>query len=568
MGLGGLPGTYFPLHKFSMDPKYIARTFAEFKTIVTNPGPFSVRFSNEYLEWYWAAYQNKVKNHERRQKKQQEMQDEIKQTPTGLAVVKRHLYEMPITSERRRIFQERKDKAQELIDEYSVHHATMDLWERKAQYPSIDMFTNCTTFHYHSLLEKFLEHESDVRMFWIRIALYSSLIIERYAQKYFKEAPELEEVISQVAWERTKNFSNMPSEKLHLVLVRLLRKYNIQNAVECALVLRCIENDALNTLTTADASVKIGPEEATVSTLLGLCPVEESTLFHEENLPIIKLYLYAEMNAWTPTNVFKQHPMAKEVATLPQSDLSKIPSPESMKFFFATSVPQIRKMESRLREIQVLHRNITTQDDRYINARSLYNPKTFRAEIRDAVTIQMERALKRFEIATNNLKPRSPEEEADELAEKGGVQIKPSVYYFVRRLKSEPSVSLALTLDNSGEVRRCLFDAAKEMYYERLHYFDDKLRYLHNQQAKIALTLLDQIIQKTIDENSEIFEKRSAKGFTSFLQISSNHVPLADRQLDEYGALTRHSRQNYERRYLSPFEAEKNEGPQEKAEES
>ena len=563
MGPNALPGSFFPLHTFSMHPKYIARTFGEFKKIVTNPGPFAVRFSNEYLDWYWAAYQNKVKNHERREKQLAE-EEEITHLPSGVQVMKRHPYTMPATSARRRYFQRIKDTAQAEIDDYSCRHATMDLWERKQQYPHVDVLTNCSPFHLHELLRKFLDFETDVRMFWLKIALYSALIIERFPQKYFKETPDLEGIISKVSWERTKDFSIKPSEKLHVVLLKVLRKYNAQNSVECALILRCIENSAVETLTPFDSSVKLNTAEVSLSSLLRYVPEDESTLFEAENLPIIQLYLYAEMNAWAPTNVFKQHPMTKEIATLPQSDLSKIASPEALKFFFATSVPQIRRLESRLREIQIMHRSITAQDDRYINAKTLYNPKTFRAEIRDALTIQMERALKRFENATLNLKPKSPEEEAEELSSKGGVQIKPSVYFFVRRLKSELSVSLALSLDTTGTVRKYIFDAAKEMYYERLHYFDDKLRYLHHQQSKIALTMLDQSIQKAIDEHQELFAKRSAKGFTSFLQISSQHVPLAERQLDEYGAMTKHTRENYQRRYLSPFEAGKQNQPLDK----
>ncbi|KNH06367.1 hypothetical protein XU18_2872 [Perkinsela sp. CCAP 1560/4] len=549
----GLSGSFHPLHQFSMDAKYVARTFGEFKTIIANPGPFAVKYSNEYLEWYWTAYKNKVRNHERR-----EQQDiDLREAENGVLIKKMHLYTMPATSARRRYFTRIKEDAQKEIDFYSCRHAALDLWERRPQYPFVDVINKCSTFHLHALLRKFVDFEADIRVFWLKVTLYCTLIMERFPQKYVKETPELEKIIERVRWERTEKCSNTPSETLYAVFLRALKKFNLQNAVECSVFLKCLEKNAVQTLTTFDNSVKINPNELSIDSLLQYAPSGESTLFAAENVPLVQLYLYAEMNAFFPTNVFKLHPAAKEIVTLPESDLSKIPSPESLKFFFATSVPQIRRLESRLREMQMMHRSISKQDDRYINARAVYNPKTFRAEIRDAMTIRMERALKRFENATANLKPKSPEEEAQELAEKGGVQIKPSVYFFVRRLKSELSVSLALALDTSGTVRKYLFDAAKEMYLERLHFFDDKLRYIHNQQSKIALTMLDQAIQKAISEQRDALENRKVPGYASFLHISSRHVPLADRQLDEYGAQTKHSRQNYARRYLSPFDASK-----------
>ena len=545
-----LPGGYSPLHHFSMESRYVARNFEEFKTIVSNPGPFSVKYSRDYLEWYWKAYQTKVKNHEKKSEFENKDCNEMLDSHTP-----RHLYTMPPTSARRKEHERAKAGAQLVIDRCARRHALLDVWERKPQYPHIDLFNSVTSWHIHELVRKFLDLSVSVASFWIRIVMFATLIIHKYPETFSKVAPQLKEVIEKVSWDRSsKAAGNSPTKRLHDMMNNLLRRYDIHNAVEASLVLSCLERDSLSALNVQTDSPKINLQEYHFVSLHTHVPQSTDALFKEENLALLRCYLYAEMNSWVPSPVFRAHPAAKEVVTLPSSDLSRIPSPESVQFFFAASVPQIRRLETRLKEATMIHRQIALQDDKYINPRTLYNPKTFRAEIRDEINIKMERALLKYEGASRSLKPRSPEEEAEELASQGSTQVKPSLYFFARRLKAEPTVSLALSMDSGGEVRRRLFDAAKEMYLERLHYFDDRLRYLHNQQSKVALTLLDKAIEDTIRHHEKLFGSRLHLGAGAALFLNGSHVPLAERHFDEYGAHSRQTRENYARRYISPMD--------------
>eukprot|EP00760_Papus_ankaliazontas_P007975 PhM_4_TR13627/c2_g1_i1/m.63871 len=118
------PSQYRPLHTFKMDRRYVAKTLEEFKTVITNPGAVKVNYSKDYLDWYWAAYQTKVRNHEAALKV-------AEQPPL--------LYEMPRTSRRRKDEERVKKVAQATMDKCAHEHALMDLWERRPQYPAVDL---------------------------------------------------------------------------------------------------------------------------------------------------------------------------------------------------------------------------------------------------------------------------------------------------------------------------------------------------------------------------------------------------------------------------------------------
>ena len=464
-----------------------------------------------------------------------------------------HLYTMPPTSARRKEFEQLKTHAQEVIDRCARRHALLDLWERKAQFPYIDIFTFVTPYHLHGLVAKFLDFALNVSAFWLRVVFFATLVEIRITSFPPKIVPKLKGFLERIKWDKSEmSLTHLPNLKIKHRSKILIQRYNIKNAVEAAVVLSCLEKNALNSLHVQDETNKFSSQEFQFSSVAALVPEKEDTLFHEDNLALLQCYLSAELNLWIPTTVFQTHPGAKEIVTLPSSDLSRIPSPESVPFFFAASIPQLRRLETRLKEIVIVQQQSSQQEEKQINLRSNYNPKTFRAEIRDELNSKMERALMRYENASQNLKPMSPEEEMDKYSGQNSAQVQPTYYFFVRKLKAEPTVALALSLDMQGEVRRFISDAAREMYLERLYYFDDHLRYIHNQQSKLALSFLDSAVERLLAEKEEIFGSSQSLGLEA-IYTSETHIPLADRRFDEYGGPSQLSKENYERRYIDPL---------------
>src|SRR5690242_7341510 len=74
-------GQYNPVHQFNFDPVTgqpanlgVAKDQAEFKRMITNPGPLRVEYSDDYLDWYYRAYTERV----RFQQQQQQIQARFK----------------------------------------------------------------------------------------------------------------------------------------------------------------------------------------------------------------------------------------------------------------------------------------------------------------------------------------------------------------------------------------------------------------------------------------------------------------------------------------------------------
>jgi len=536
----GISGGYSPLHTFNMDPRYVAKSLEEFKVITNNPGPFRVHFSKDYLDWYWSAYQTKVKNSN-------------KALLTKTNATQQHLYTMPRTSARRKALEETKALAQTTLDKCARRHALLDVWERCPQYPYIDL-SLCSPYHIHEITRKFLDLSLSVPAFWLRVVFFASLI--RFREETFtKRFPYLQTLLPKINFSKTAKPEApdqiLPSSRLNELCVSLCKRHRVVNALEAHVVLDCLEKGSMGSLAILDTQEQISLDEITFKNMSAHVPRSEEALFHPDNLDLLRTYLFAEMNSWVTTNPFRTHPEARDVVTLPSADPSKITAPTPQSFFFAASVPQIRRLEARLKEAQDVHRYMAKQDENTLRMTS-YNPKTFRAEIRDEINVKMERALAAYEQADQALIPKTPMEHMAEMSKKQGENpSRPTPYFFTRKLKADPTVSLALALDTTGSVRRRIFDAGKEMYLERLHYQNDSLRYVQHQQAKVALALLDADIEKVLKKDAGLFATKLLQTAAT-AQTSVSHVPLAERELDEHGALTTLSRQNYARRFMKP----------------
>eukprot|EP00759_Apiculatamorpha_spiralis_P018228 PhF_6_TR24748/c0_g1_i1/m.33923 len=521
---------YNPLHKFNLEPKFIAKTFDEFKTIVTNPGPFRVHYSKDYLDWYWKAYQTKVKNHAKKSSQHTS------------------LYAMPLSSARRSVLEQTKTESQAVMDSCAMKHAMMDVWERQPQYPAVDVVSHVTPFHLHEMLKKFLDVSVSVPSMWLKVVFLSSLVAHRYKDTYKGRFPKLEEAVHGIKYAEGDASTHLPSTRLHHICTALIKKYRVANAIEALVVLECLEKDTLDSLTVMDEAVQT-PGDMKWSTIRGLLPSHEQDLFHAENLPLIQCYIFTEMNAWVSTNPFRRHPGAKDVCTLPSTNLSSLPQITPQTFFFPVSTPQVKRLELRLKEAQDMHRHMTAFDDDVIAKNTTYNPKTFRGEIREVVNTKMEKALAQYDVAAKALQPKSPLDEGRPQHDLRNVPIaKPTPYFFARKLKSDPVVLFALSMDTTGAVREKIFQAAKEMFLARRHLHDDKLRVLYQRQSLLTLSLLDKEISRILEKDSGKFSSSVLSSAASSLSHTS-HIPFASRQLDEFGSPTLLTRDNYHRKY-------------------
>ena len=122
-------GQFNPIHVFNFDSKTgepvnlsTANDVSEFKKMVTNPGPLRICYSNDYLQWYFKAYQERVDFHRKR---------------FGADLSHNSSQLKPQHSIQRKNAEAQMRSAQEIIDDAMVEQGLMDCIERQSHFPQI-----------------------------------------------------------------------------------------------------------------------------------------------------------------------------------------------------------------------------------------------------------------------------------------------------------------------------------------------------------------------------------------------------------------------------------------------
>jgi hypothetical protein len=167
-----------------------------------------------------------------------------------------------------------------------------------------------------------------------------------------------------------------------------------------------------------------------------------------------------------------------------------------------------------------------------------YNPKVFRAEIRDSLHLKARKAFKKFKKgeAMTQQSDLTEFRVRQELGTPPDPRLaqRPTGFRFMRILLSDPHVSLADALDGTGKVRSAVVAAAELMVSFALAFPHRKARTATYQKLQIALALVDASVEAVLST------KQSTDAFDFDGQVALQRVklgprtPFAGRQLDAF----------------------------------
>lgn len=291
---------YYPLHRFDLagDTTSTADqsadqgrdlSFAEFKTMISNPGPLRVLYSEDYLDWYYRAYKEKISYD--RQKKLAAAKG-INNTNISSSSNNNSLQAKkplkPAESKERQLGEKVMRDAQRNIETASIRHGLLDLYERAPQFPQVHI-DRAKDEHIPMLLDEFvLRGEVNAADVWRRALIARAMLLHN-RRSYPATFEYIYKVIDECVFSKPlglgnkKNTSNSSSSSASdddgkssdgkkataaappppppvevakelledsatqkyptLALARyyeyLVKKYNIQNSAEAHILLRC-----------------------------------------------------------------------------------------------------------------------------------------------------------------------------------------------------------------------------------------------------------------------------------------------------------------------------------------
>jgi len=525
-------GQFNPIHDFTgilgvagVSP---ASDMKEFATMISNPGPVRVGYSPDYLDWYWKAYQHKVK-----------ASGNTTTGPPNLPSNKMgmgHLMPRVPRGKVRTMGEERMEAAKRAISESSLTHGHMDMFERQSQFPVVHL-ENASDFHvrelYRALIEPYAVTSQEV---WEKALLYTAMLISR--QRFYPDtmqyifedsgvkgvvlAPKkaadgtllpdkkaASDVPSAAAAAGKRGIELNPNEEADADIVptkdvfdyfmALVRIYQIENAAEAAVVLRCHRHSTVAALLNVAQAVTDGSSTAGAVALRDLrgrtkawdmsFPSLTALVEDDANISLLRCLVFAELNCWGSkgSNPFIRHPNALDHVLRPHAeDISVSLSREAGATvdsargcdLYPSLPPNIAAtIDGRAREVLRLQQNhglsgrhtagfnqqlgalldkepALYSADRFMQGG--YNPRQIRAEIRDQVSRKMLRALQEYDDAdTTQVHRETMEVKDDERRSRAAGQwfdggrnergswdlVPPTVVHFVNTLMRDPHIA-------------------------------------------------------------------------------------------------------------------------------
>lgn len=281
----------------------------------------------------------------------------------------------PPNSVRRRAGEAQRSSAQRTLDRVAMQQGMLDLFERQPQFPVIHI-DKATRFHLVELFKDMvLDRAWESDEVWDRALLYRAILSERRAsyppsfQYIFSSVEETvltprsapatrdDSMVMTAVPSSERRDSNVitPSETDYLYFVYLVRRYYVDNAVEGHVVLRCHrhpraaellfshpppkdEKEVLNSiygsghakaegtageLASEGSNKANGGKEPAAALSRPRAPVSyppiEALWRCEENLPLLRILVFGELNLMVSENPFMRFPEAQAFLTRPSS---------------------------------------------------------------------------------------------------------------------------------------------------------------------------------------------------------------------------------------------------------
>eukprot|EP00758_Cryptobia_borreli_P000477 Tbor_TRINITY_DN112_c0_g1::TRINITY_DN112_c0_g1_i1::g.12026::m.12026 len=612
-------GQFNPIHDFSLksnssqeaDKKDTSNQLARFVKRITNPGPLRITYSSDYLDWYFRAYNAKLKYD------REKAIVEAKQLSKGsgvdsvfgsafLGLSEKCL--RPKGSRVRHIGECTKRDSQQTIMACSIQHGMWDVLERQSQYPSIHI-DNCTDEHIKMIYKELIEPYAVTALeIWEKALMYRALLAERRTS-YPDSFAYIQDAVSSVTYAskadedpqdrdssgpRYKDADVYPTEEAGNYYKYLCKKYHIENGVEAAVVLRTHRHPDAGRLLYSNPAPKAEAEEFKAP-----CPTEFpplSALLEEGNTNLLRCLIFAEFNTIVSCDPFTKYPESyNHIMKTRSGERSMLGSQVPSEMLASTRGPytapfpknvaaiidgrgkDVHRMQQSKNNIQDEHyfnRELPRLADQnpalYVGDSTVYNPRRIRAEFRDINSREMLGALKKYDAAEKELTHRHTQDSMDNKRHNrrsGGqwydgfheqTHYTPSVVRFVSLLMRDKHLSFlanAATGDASdgSSIRVAVSDLAEVMYGLSREYHLEKERRLHYHKYQIAASILDDKVKEVVDKmlrlNSSTSDITVAGTMISSTVWRSlgSYTPYASRALDEMGFLSEAKTNDYER---------------------
>lgn len=610
-------GQFNPIHDFSVstsEPQRRAATSKEFERMITNPGPLRVGYSPDYLDWLYKAYKSKIQYEDARAKvgkvfKGMLLSDQDRgrsasatahdrlpgAAPPGQVI-------RPPQSLRRQAGEAKRVRAQRTLDTVSKRQGLLDLFERQPQFPVIHI-GKATRFHIVELFKDMvLDRALAPEEIWDKALMYRAILVERrqsYPDSFKYIFSDVEAAVfapSTVVSEQEKEgltakphplASRCPTLDDYNYFLFLVKRYYVDNAVEGHVVLRCHRSDNMAHLLFSnpppkdvaevqsaifEGSAKKSADDvdhgrAPPTTRPSSAPLQAPTAYPpiealwrcEENLPLLRLLVFGELNLMVSENPFVKYPNAQGYLTRPQAvegqlldAMSTTTSPsqqqhqrgsrrdrdtesislakliEEKRGHLLAPLPRMlsASLDGRANDLRRLqqryHREDTIGFQKMMKATeasedpanyaafsdwSYFNPRAVRAETRDQLQRQGVEALKQYDGASQDIyrfgfetveiaSMTRPTEQMNTMP-----TYVPTLPHFLAAIKKDAHISylthvgLPELTGKREELDRLMLQLAGCLHKTAMEYFKESLRRVHRQRVNVAATLLDNFVR-------------------------------------------------------------------------
>lgn len=571
-----------PIHDFGARKGIPHATDIEqFKALVSNPGPLRITFSHDYLDWYNKAYNNRARFEKEKEVRYQKFSGNTVAAAQSASAGLSNKSIRPKTSLRRGSGENQMAKAQATITEAAVQHGLYDVYERQPQFPNIHI-DKCDDDHIRAIFHQMILPSAITSdEIWEKALMYRALLVERHNAypstfDYIKEhAKDIAFVPNASASKEGGEFSsapssqpsNIPKENDLKYFTNLVKKYNVQNANEAAVVLQCHRHPEADRLLFSNPPPVQEAEEAKVARPESYPPL--AALTDDANISLLRCLIFGDFNCMVSTDPFVKFPEAASYVLRPKSENTLLVK-ANQNTSIATYVTGRRgsllapftmntdtTLDSRGRDViraqqnhanadvffnKELAKRLEAEPSLYAADRNQYNPRAIRPEVRDFNSRRLLRAIRAYDSAESTLVHRDSNDgyEAERNSGRvpglmGNIGTLPTIAHFANLILSDKHISFCITglpLEKADAIRQCVVDTAEVMYAIAREYHLETQRLVLAQKLKVVASLLDFEIASALRELAE------DPICGAMARNLGSYTPMASRKLNEMGHTT------------------------------
>lgn len=599
-------GQFNPIHTFRESTRRgeYATSPEQFRTMIENPGPLQVQYSADYVDWYHRAYQEKVKAIKTKETQNQRF-------PLGGQV--NGAFKRPSQSFLRVEGERRRQEAIQGVEAGCCEHGWLDVVERQAQFPSINI-ERASDFHVRELVKEFVvDRALSAEEVWDKALLYVALLQERenaYPQSFqfmkaVREAvtfaPKVVDASAtegSAATARVEHADKYPTEDHLAYFVYHTRKYQLENAIDGQVFLRC------HRLADAERLLFSQPPPKDVEGPVPVRPKDYPSLTEllerPENGNLLRVLLFGELNLVVSLNPFVKFPFAETYLTRPNfevlggdisggkgahgnkdsaisASMSQVLLARRGEQYPPLTSGNLSMIDARARDVQRLQRG-QEQDMRAfrrtqlqllsekdpagyaLNGGLTWNPRVTRAEVRDVSTRAVVRHMKAAAVAKTQYVERSSldvytaETARPKTEERDAIPTyAPTIPHFLSLILSDPVVhflvSTSPNLDRVDTLRKAAHQLAKQFFSLAVCFHKEDERRVAKQKVIIAAAVFDDEVksQRAARLQEEHQVTAAVSGESAANRLNRQHrtsseagrlpayIPFASRPLEQHG---------------------------------